>query len=220
MRALSLAVASSLFFVASPEPSAETAAPRPTLAILPLALLHLPRLDPRAETEKIRRAFASSGRFVVLSEAETARRLRTAGVKDERCHEVECAVEFGAALKVQKLLTAQVLQLGKRSLLRVRYVDVASAKAEVAESAEFVGEPGAVMGVLGEVVARAYTPAPAAPTKAPAVALSFDGPKAPFYTKPWFFLTVGALVAAGTATGLVLGLRSSGPGTGSASFGF
>lgn len=192
----------------------------PTVAVLPVSVLHLPRLDARAETERIRESFTRTGRFRVLSEAETAARLRAAGVKDERCLEIECAVEFGAALKVQKLLTAQILQLGRRALIRVRYVDVGAAKAELAEQAEFVGDPSAIASVLREVVARAYAPAPAAATQTPPVALSYDGPETPFYAKPWFYITVGAVVAAGTAAGLVLGLRSSGNNSGSASFGF
>jgi hypothetical protein len=193
---------------------------RPTVAVLPMSFLHLPLLDAHAETERLRQAFAASGRFEVLSDVETRARLQKAGVRDERCHEVECAVEFGAALRVQKVFTAQVLQLGRRSLIRARHVDVPSAKAELAESVEFVGEVAEVPRVLLAIVGRVLSPPPPAPTAVRPVVLSFDGPKEPFYTRPWFLITVGALVAAGTATGLVLGLRSGGPNTGSATFGF
>jgi len=211
MRLGRFAILTTLALRALPAAAAE---PRPTLAVLPFTFLHLATLDARAEAERVRALFAATGRFQVLSDAETAKRLRAAGVKDERCHEVECAVEFGGALKVQKVFTAQVLQLGRRVLIRVRYVDVPSAKAELAESVEFVGEQAQVAGVLGVVVARVISPETRAPTAVKPVALSFDGPKEPFYSRPWFIATVATIVAAGTAVGLAVGLRSSGPNTG------
>jgi hypothetical protein len=191
---------------------------KPVLAVLPFNFLHLALLDPKVEADRVRQAFAGAGRFAVLSEADTLARLKAAGVKDERCQEVECAVEFGGALKVQKVFTAQVLQLGRRVLIRVRYVDVPSAKAELAESVEIVGEPSQVSQVMGVIVGKVLVPEARPPTKLAPVVLAFDGPKEPFYTKAWFLVTIGTLIAAGAATGLALGLRSQGPGTGGATF--
>jgi hypothetical protein len=193
---------------------------KPTVAVIPLTLLHLPALNAPAETERVRQAFAQSGRFEVLPETETLSRLRAAGVRDERCHEVECAVEFGAALKVVKLFTAQLLRLGRRTIIRVRYVDVPTAKADFADSVELAGEVREVQEVLQEVLAKILETTARAPAPRPPVVLAFDGPKEPFYTQWWFLMTIGVVVAAGTATGLVLGLRSGGPSTGSATFGY
>jgi hypothetical protein len=201
-------------------PSSAQAQERPTVAVLPLTFLHLPGLDAKTETERVRGVYAATGKFHLLSEPEIHARLARAGVKDERCHEVECAVEFGAALGVQKVFTAQVLQLGRRSLVRVRYVDVQAAKAELAESIELVGETVQLRGVLDEVLARVLSPGVRAPTIARPVFHAFEGPRDPFYKRPWFLITLGAVISAGTAAGLVLGLRSTGPGTGGATFNF
>jgi hypothetical protein len=216
-RAAALLTAAALLGGGFPVSHAQT---KPTVAILPLTLLHLPELSAPAETERIRQAFVQSGRFEVLSEAETASRLRAAGVRDERCHEVECAVEFGAALKVAKLFTAQILRLGRRTILRVRYVDVPSARADFADSIELAGQTREVKDVLQAVLARILGTPARVPAARPPVVLAFDGPEEPFYTRWWFLMALGVVVAAGTATGLVLGLRSSGPATGSATFGY
>jgi hypothetical protein len=193
---------------------------RPVLAVLPLTFVNMARADVRSHIEIVRGIFEASGRFKVLSTDQVRERLQRFGVKSERCAEVECAVEFGAVLKAHRVFAAYAIQLGRRILIRARYVDVVDARARLAESVELVGDPLLLRTALSALATRALGRPLKEPTRNDPVVHSFDGPKEPFYRKPWFLITVGTLVAGGTAAALVLGLRSSGPNPGGATVTF
>lgn len=182
------------------------------VAVLEPSLLNLPLLHPEKMAEVVRGRLRDAG-YQVLSGDRVNAILKGKKIKKERCNEVECAVEYGGVLGVAKIFTGHIIKLGRRTVINFKYVDVNQARAEKTARIQYVGPPERLPGIMRLAVKQLLAAKPGKSAPRPTL-LSFDGPKEPFYKKPWFIITVSTLVAGGLATGLILGLtKKSSPST-------
>ena len=135
-------------------PPAGAAAGKEVVAVLPLDRDGVTREDTARLSDRIRQEVRNTGQFVLLEEEQQQAALAARGIQDATCAEQVCAVEFGGALGVDKIVAGKVYQTEEgRWLLTGMLVDVKTGQTIRTDQVEHSGDIEGLLGLPAALLA-------------------------------------------------------------------
>jgi TolB-like protein len=195
------------------------------LSLLPLTLycqqrpgaqrLHLAVLDfearegvPKGDAATLSDLFSSelqnTGEFTVVDRSRIKAILDEQGFQQsEACSQVECVVDVGRILKVEKMFSGVVGKVGKIYTVTIRLVDISTAQIQVSRSYQHEGDiEGLARDVIPEMVKDISRELTGKNVQVARVGTSGGS--------TWYYYVGGAVLVGGVATYFLLKPKSSG----------
>jgi TolB-like protein len=121
-------------FLFSQEPS------KISVAVIDLSGKNVPESGIVALSNVVRRELVRIGNFNVVDRGNMETILQEQGFQQTGCTSQECIVQVGKILGVQKMVSGNIGQLGKKFIIDLQITDVQTGKIEKIETEEFIGE--------------------------------------------------------------------------------
>ncbi len=135
-------------------PPAGAAAGKEVVAVLPFDRDGVGREDTARLSDRIRQEVRNTGQFALMEEEQQQAALAARGIQDATCAEQVCAVEFGGALGVDKIVAGKVYQTEEgRWLLTGMLVDVKTGETIRTHQVEHSGDIEGLLGLPPAVLA-------------------------------------------------------------------
>lgn len=181
---------------------------KPNIAVLDFdARTGLSKGEAESFSDVFQSQLVETGEFVVIDRARTKAILLEQGFQQsEACSQVECIVEAGKILKVEKMFAGVVSKVGKTYTVNIQLIDISSAQIQLSKSRQHVGEiDDLVSSVIPELAAEMAETMLGKKVKTSVV--SSGG------SSSWYWYVGGAVLAGGGVAALLLGSTKPGQTT-------
>jgi hypothetical protein len=192
-----LAVCSVLWLVGGLSAQETEAAPeKPTAAVLDFQGLGITTMEAIALTQRLAGELVNTDAFILVERSQIEEILEEQGFQQSGCTSAECAVEIGALLGVQKMISGSFGKVGETYTIEAKMFSVETGQTERAVNKTYKGE---VDGLITQVELVAWELAGLEPPDAlkEKAGIPLEKPKvAKKKGRRWLLLT-GLLAAAG-----------------------
>jgi hypothetical protein len=115
----------------------ETQTPQKSAAVLNIHTEGL-HAAPALAGNLVRIEVKKKGMFHMLDKFDVGDKLTQANIKTEACYGRDCLIEAGKALGVDKMISGNIQQFGKKIIIDLKVIDVATGKIESTHVTEFI----------------------------------------------------------------------------------
>ena len=120
-------------------------AQKSNVAILQFDAANISKAEVGILTDRLSTELVKLGSFTVVERAQMEEVLKEQGLQQSGCTTSECAVEVGALLGVDKMITGSIGRIGSLFTLSARIIDVESGKILKSANYDHIGDVGQLL---------------------------------------------------------------------------
>jgi len=118
------------------------------VAILDFEGRGIPKTEAATLTDRFRNEIVNKGLFTILSRGNMQDVLTEIGFQESGCTSIECAVEAGKVLNVDKMIAGSIGKIGNTYTIDISFLDVGTSRVEWSSVKDFRGEKDRLLETL------------------------------------------------------------------------